>query len=59
MTDKKIDFRKADKNELLALSRLLMSLQSALSPVGYKITIKKSVSKPKTNQTEQKFTPIS
>jgi hypothetical protein len=59
MTDKKIDFRKADKAELLALSRLLMNLQSSLSPVGYKITVKKSASKPKTNQTEQKFTSIS
>lgn len=59
MTDKKIDLRKADKNELLALSRLLMSLQTAFSPVGYKITIKKGVSKSKTNQTEQKFTSIS
>jgi len=57
MTEKKtFDFRQADKSELIALSRLLLSLQSILSHTGYKITIKKSSSKTKPAQTEQKFT---
>ena len=59
MTHKKtIDLRKTDKSDLLTLSRLLMNLQTSLSLLGLKVTVKKT-SKPKNVTDEQKFTKIS
>lgn len=57
MTEKKFDFRNADKSDLLSLSRILLNLQKSLAASGYKITIKSS--KTKNTASEQKFTRTS
>lgn len=52
----KIDMRYADKDDMLALARLLMSFSHMLKPHGYTIHVKKSQSCKPVTCNEQKIT---